>query len=268
MPQVNNKLNWFFCLNENRSGAFMDMAKVAVLSAAEYDFNKYCIYDGDNADFVTFLKQYGVKVIFHESSFKEKITEMVDKDPRPTFYGAFLRVDIPLIIEKLQLPVEHYLYTDCDVIFMNDPTEYLYSLTPKYMAATGEVTKNDTNMFNSGVMWCNTAAMKASYLDFYDLVISRQFKFIATDQGALNEFYTHEKMCDEMNWKPYWGINKTAYLVHFHGPKPYHFKIYLNEGKKLTNPHIKNYGRFLNKAHDDEYKYYVKLYSDFLKQTY
>ena len=268
MPQVNNKLNWFFCLNENRAGAFLDMAKVAVLSAAEYDFNKYCIYDGDNAEFVAFLEQNDVRVIFHESSFKEKITEMVDKIAHPTFYGAFLRVDIPLIIEKLQLPITQYLYTDCDVIFINDPTEYLYSLTPKYLAATGEYTRDDTKMFNSGVMWCNTEAMRASYKDFYNLVISKNFKFVATDQGALNEFYTHEKMCDEINWKPYWGVNERAYLVHFHGPKPYHFKIYLNEGKKLTNPHIRGYGSFLNESNEEKYKHYLKLYNNFLRQTY
>jgi len=263
-----NKLNWFFCLNENRAGAFLDMAKVAVLSATEYAFNKYCVYDGNNQEFVDFLKEHGVTVIFHESSFKEKITELVDSGKHPTFYGAFLRVDIPLIIEKLQLPIDHYLYTDCDIIFMNDPTDYLHSLTPKYLAATGEYTRDDIKMFNSGVMWCNTANMKATYQAFYDLVVSKSFKFVATDQGALNEFYKHDKMCDEMNWKPYWGVNNEAYLVHFHGPKPYHFKIYLNCGKELTNPHIKGFGSFLNEQNEDKYKYYVKMYSEFLRRTY
>lgn len=262
------KINWFFCLNENRSGAFLDMAKVAVLSSLDYEMNRYCIYDGDNKEFIDFLEQNGVQVILHESSFKEKITEMVEKIAHPTFYGAFLRIDIPLIIKKLNLNIDYYLYTDCDVIFINDPTDFLLSLTPESIAATGEFTKNDSKMFNSGVMWCNNKKMLDTYQSFYDFVISKQFKFVATDQGALNEFYKHEKIIDEMNWKPYWGINENAYLIHFHGPKPYHFKIYLNEGKKLTNPQIRSYGSFLNEKHENEYKHCLKLYNGFLRQTY
>jgi len=262
------KINWFFCLNENRSGAFMDMAKVAVLSSLSYNFNAYCLYDGDNKEFINFLKENGVTVILHESSFKNKITEMVEEVAHKTFYGAFLRIDIPLIIKQLNLDIEYYLYTDCDVIFTRDPTDFLLKLTPETIAATGEFNQNDVKMFNSGVMWCNTKNMLDTYQEFYDFVISKQFKFVATDQGALNEFYKHQKISDEINWKPYWGINESAYLIHFHGPKPYHFKIYLNESRKLTNPHIKNYGSFLNEKHELEYKYCVNLYNGFLRQTY
>jgi hypothetical protein len=25
----------------------------------------------------------------------------------------------------------------------------------------------------------------------------------------------------ELNWKPYWGINPAAKIIHFHGPKPF-----------------------------------------------
>lgn len=264
----NNKINWFFCLNENRAGAFLDMAKVAVLSSMEYDMNRYCLYDGDNVDFIDFLKKCGVNVILHESSFKPKIKEMVEQIAHPTFYGAFLRVDIPLIIQKLNLDIDYYLYTDCDVIFTNDPTDFLTNLTPATIAATGEFTQNDSEMFNSGVMWCRTKTMLATYQAFYDFVISKQFKFVATDQGALNEFYIHHKMADEINWKPYWGINENAYIVHFHGPKPYHYKIYLNESRKLTNPQIRHYGSFLNLDHDPKYRHYVKLYNGFLRTTY
>jgi hypothetical protein len=46
------------------------------------------------------------------------------------------------------------------------------------------------------------------------------------DQGLLNAlFLTH---CDWMpnthNWKPYWGVNKDAIIVHFHGPKQAHVR--------------------------------------------
>jgi hypothetical protein len=30
-----------------------------------------------------------------------------------------------------------------------------------------------------------------------------------------------DKLDPKMNWKPYWGINSDAYMIHFHGPKPF-----------------------------------------------
>ena len=42
------------------------------------------------------------------------------------------------------------------------------------------------------------------------------------DQGYLNElcFNDMEILPIEYNWKPYWGINGNAKLIHFHGMKP------------------------------------------------
>ena len=34
---------------------------------------------------------------------------------------------------------------------------------------------------------------------------------------AINMF---DLLPDELNWKPYWGLNSNAEIVHFHGPKP------------------------------------------------
>merc|ERR1712183_971764 len=45
----------------------------------------------------------------------------------------------------------------------------------------------------------------------------------ALDQGALIDFYNRSFtiiMNPMFNWKPYWGFNSSAVLIHFHGPKP------------------------------------------------
>ena len=265
----NKKLNWFFCLNENRAGAFLEMAMVAVLSAVPYDFNMYCLYDGDNEKFVSFLESHGVHVIQHESSFKSKITELVAAQSHKTYYGAFLRIDIPLVIRELGLDIDHYFYTDCDVVFTRDPRDFLNSYTPETIAATGETKKDEMDFFNSGVMWCNTVGMLDTYQAFYDFVVFHEFKFTATDQGALNAFYKHQKIQDEINWKPYWGINEDAYLVHFHGPKPYHVKQYLNDGEQLTDANLKqHYGALLNDNNIRSYKYYLRQYNILLRKMY
>ena len=43
------------------------------------------------------------------------------------------------------------------------------------------------------------------------------------DQGAYNGHYQGRfdvHLYARWNWKPYWGHNRAAALVHFHGPKP------------------------------------------------
>lgn len=257
------KIPWFFCLNENRDSLFLEMAKVAVASSIDCKFDRYCIYDGSNVEFEAFLKDYNVTVIKHESLFKKDIIQYVDKVSHNTYFGAFLRIDIPLIIANLHLPYTRYLYTDCDVIFQNDPTELLLTNYPKCISATGEFKKNDTDFFNSGVMWCNTVSLQDSYESFSNFIKAEKFNFKACDQGALNSFYRAEKLEDSINWKPYWGVNDNAHIIHFHGPKPVHFKIWLNNQKKLTDPRIKNYGSFLNLENFEMYKNYVKIYNKF-----
>ena len=43
------------------------------------------------------------------------------------------------------------------------------------------------------------------------------------DQGAFNMFYAGQfevRLWPSWNWKPYWGYQSDAKLLHFHGPKP------------------------------------------------
>ena len=262
------KIPWFFCLNENRDSLFLEMAKVAVASSVECNFDRYCVYDGNNVEFESFLKDYNVTVIKHESLFKKAILKSVDAKLHNIFFGAYLRIDIPKIIDTLKLNFDRYLYTDCDVIFQKDPSGNLLKSSPAYIAAAGEFTQNEMKYFNSGVMWCNTKSLLESYDSFDYFVQSEKFKFEAFDQGALNSFYTAEKFEDTLNWKPYWGVNEHAYIIHFHGPKPYHFKLWLNSQKKLIDPRVKNYGFFLNEKNSDMYKYYVKIYNTYLRSTF
>ena len=42
------------------------------------------------------------------------------------------------------------------------------------------------------------------------------------DQEAYRAFYkgAWDTLPLDLNWKPYWGINEAAQIIHFHGPKP------------------------------------------------
>ena len=39
-----------------------------------------------------------------------------------------------------------------------------------------------------------------------------------------------------LNWKPYWGWNPEAEIVHFHGPKPVAIRNFLAEGLLPSDP--------------------------------
>ncbi len=47
------------------------------------------------------------------------------------------------------------------------------------------------------------------------------------DEAAYRWFYRDsngplwDRLRPELNWKPYWGWNPQARIIHFHGPKPY-----------------------------------------------
>src|SRR4051794_28018626 len=66
--------------------------------------------------------------------------------------------------------------------------------------------------------------MRASYPQFVDFIKTNIVRLSKTgyDQPRLREFYKgkYDPLPAEFNWKPYWGYNALASIVHFHGPKP------------------------------------------------
>ncbi|MFM6397356.1 hypothetical protein, partial [Planktothrix sp.] len=143
-PSVNSnntsKLKWFFAINSESPGfdSYSQMLKVAVQTAQRNtSLEPFCIYDGSENDVTQWLRENGVTVIHHRSPHYEQF-----KREFPSCYtvaaGAFLRVEIPKIVEMYGMPDEYVLYTDCDVIFQNDFVDRLKRLTCKYIAAAPE----------------------------------------------------------------------------------------------------------------------------------
>jgi hypothetical protein len=218
------KIPWFICLND-RKNIYNDLAKIAAKSSEVCEnFDRYCLYAGEDQAFVDYLTGTGVTVIKHKSTFTDDINK-TNRIPgeKLLMQGTYMRMDIPKVMHERGLDYSHYFYTDTDVIFQKDPYTELVDNLPSTIAATGEFTEqgNVKNLFNAGVMLCNTRYMYNSYEDLIQFVKLGKYNFQAHDQGALNIFYKDAvcKFSDLLNWKIYWGINKEAYLVHFHGLK-------------------------------------------------
>ena len=108
--------------------------------------------------------------------------------------------------------------------FLKNPR--LDYLKPKLFAVAPEFEHGNYVNFNTGVMIINTSGMRAEDNDFISFIQSNIASFEAFDQGAFRAYFAgrHDFLPETLNWKPYWGANQSAEIIHFHGVKPQHAK--------------------------------------------
>ena len=258
-----------FLACSDRNNLHKEMAPHAINSAiVNTDFEIVFMYDGADEIFVKKLAEKGVKVERSRSRFYEYWGEK-GEGWRGIASGAYLRLEIPEVCKRNNFSDEFVLYTDCDVIFLKQPDFSSYS--PKYFAASTEsnraglILENMYPNMNSGVMLINVNGMGSSLNKFSEFCINNKFDFKAVDQGALMEFYKNQWdfLAEEYNWKTYWGINKNAFIIHYHGPKAKHMQNSLL-GENIPankNPSILN--KFLIKLTKLEITYFINLYKKY-----
>jgi lipopolysaccharide biosynthesis glycosyltransferase len=255
----NEYINWFICLNDN-STEFITLAKKAICSAEKFKINKFCVYSGNNTEFIDFLNKHNTKIIRTEFSLGKKLIEIFPEKKIEILLATYLRIDLPEIIKKDNLFKENYfLYTDCDIIFLKDPSTELNKLKPKYFCASSEFQKEKGAYFNAGVMWINLENMQKSAAEFKNFLLQTDFNSAKDDQSTLNTFYgsKYDFLDIKFNWKPYWGINNDAFILHFHGPKPNLARNYLTQ----NTPVPVSYTKLLNEETKNYYSHYLNIYS-------
>ncbi len=211
---------------ESNSNVYVDLLEVALKSARLNTTLELCVlYDGPkNHRCYRLLNKYGVQIIRHKFSHEKEIYRLFDHDflGRPMdpkkIVSAFMRMDIPFVEKK----AEYVLYVDLDVLFTRDIREEDLP-KPAYLAACGEFSpaQDMSQYFNAGVMVLNVRNMrrrcKLIFKDLENGTVVRGF-----DQGYLNKYCLADRtwLPVEYNWKPYWGINPEAAIIHYHGMKP------------------------------------------------
>lgn len=206
----------------NEGGTRGDIAlhtKLAILSARKHtDLEPQLLYTGTRNEFTKWLEDHGVNVIDSDVPYLHVI-EKLAAEGRYTLQtaGHWLRTNVCLAEQK----DEYVLYTDVDVLFMKNPQ--IKDIRPKYFAAAPEFDPNSWNYFNAGVMVVRPAGLREDYQKFEEYLIENICKetYNFHDQIAYNRFYRDrwDRLPLELNWKPYWGPNKEAEILHYHGPK-------------------------------------------------
>lgn len=222
------RLLWFTVVGSSDETNYMLMLQAALESGLQ------CC--SDNIYPVVLLGQYDIPrwmtllnrssevlVLNHNTSFAPRIARRA-KNKLLSKHGTYLRLDIPVVIGNaariiskygIRVRTDYVLYTDCDVILRNIDRIY----TPKILAMGPEVLKG--GMVNSGVMFINVTGFNEARGALIDYADKKRWEFGWMDQRLINKFFgdTREPLPDEYNWKPYWGVNKDANVLHFHGPK-------------------------------------------------
>ncbi|OYV39646.1 MAG: hypothetical protein B7Z80_06675 [Rhodospirillales bacterium 20-64-7] len=214
-------MKWFFCwCQETESRTDHDwpnLIRATVQSAAHTGLDPHMLYDGVETPFIAELRNRGVKVIFHRLSFADALSRHRPGDERyhAVARGAFLRFDIPLVCQGDD---EFVLYTDADVMFRATPDFRGYR--PDMIAAAPQFERGNRADMNSGVMLINLPKFRAALPGL--VRFATENLALGLDQEVLRAWLGHDYLLlpDIYNWKPYWGQNADAPIVHWHGPKP------------------------------------------------
>lgn len=243
-------MDWFLALNEGSLAfdLYCDLARVAVESARTHtSLRPNFIYDGNDNPFTDWLRGRGVRIFRQRSFLADELEALGKRRKNPMLpaisRGAFLRMEVPEIARAHGLS-DRVLYTDCDVLFRSEVVPELDRVECHLFAVAPEFDRADFELMNSGVMLMNAAALEKSLPDF-QRYLREQIEVLPAewDQGAYRRFYRDERgvlwdrLPPELNWKPYWGDNEAAKIVHFHGPKPFHrgyFDSHFPELKHLS----------------------------------
>jgi hypothetical protein len=242
---------------------FKEMTKHAVMSAlANTTLRMMCLYDGTDMNFVQWLQQHHVTVIQHQISFlKNYLAIGRESKVNAMARGMMLRIDIPIILRRLNYPDDYILYTDTDVIFVKNP---VFTIKPTYFSCCNQFVQEPSSIdMNSGVMYMNVKMMEQTYTSFIQHMIKNRFVAPdgdAFDQGQYASFYAGkwDHLPPTYNWKPYWGINNDAIIVHYHGSKASDLEKFFTPSASQVAQIVHLLFQGLNKTLD--WKEYLKRY--------
>ncbi|MDY7022779.1 MAG: hypothetical protein SWJ54_15730, partial [Cyanobacteriota bacterium] len=224
-------MKWFIATNDfsHRFEQYAQMIKVAVYSAQKNtSLEPFLIYDGKENDLTQWLRKNQVEIIGHRTPHYNKF-KTLSQGHFNVGTGAFLRVEIPNILDRLGIRDQYILYTDCDVMFAQDVVDDLENTSCEYFSVAPDQDPDNPDWINTGVMYMNVVNLLKKHDDFNRFIDSELSNLVkqSYDQGAYRRFFKGmwNHLDITMNWKAYWQPNPEAKIIHFHGPKPVNSQI-------------------------------------------
>jgi hypothetical protein len=250
-------LKWYCAISAETLDAveynWRDMIRVAIGTALKNTrLRPHLIYDGPEDAFCASMRRQGAVVIRRRTSIFPELYARYKDNPKllAVVRGAFLRLEIPFIEQDDSI----VLYTDCDVMFLRDPE--IDTIIPDAFGASSQFSKSDPEDMNSGVMLINVPVLRSKMPELMEF--ARRSLHLGLDQEILRGFFgtNYSFMDNSLNWKPYWGWNSSAQIVHFHGPKPVAVRQFIIDGTAPSDP---NWLTLLG-WNSAGYEYYTRLW--------
>lgn len=226
-------MKWACGLNEGavHFGSYVEMLCVAIHTARRHNtgLEPFLLYSGAENPETERLRALGFTIIPCQSFLYDRLRALAADEDYPEAWkygdGVFLRLELPMLAQRLGWDDEHLLYTDCDVMFTARFQARELPRPARYFAVAPEGDGADWNNFNSGVMVMHLPSLREIDAPLREQAIVDLPQSVRQDwdQFTLRRFFRGqvEQLPALFNWKPYWGPNPEARVIHFHGPKPF-----------------------------------------------
>ena len=213
-------MEYFFGINEGGVPHLGMHARILVQTAKRVGVDALSLlYAGQACAFTEWMERQGISVVFTQP----RITSSLREAARRGLYsldmlGHWLRSEVCFMSGGDAFAT----YVDCDTVFLQKPA--LDAVRPDVFACAPEFDPDNWSYVNTGVMVMNKAALREDYFRFSECALKKIFfagdRYL-NDQIVYNELYRGkwERLDLVHNWKPYWGFNAAASILHFHGPK-------------------------------------------------
>jgi hypothetical protein len=221
-------MKWYFAYNGCTELGQFPLIRMAVNSARRHtDLEPHCIVSGPRGPCVDWLERQGVVVHSRDIPILGILRQYKETHPDYDIVsarGAYLRLEISQIEQREKF----ILYTDTDVLFRS--IDGLGQFRPWIVAVAPEFDQKGTDK-NTGVMVINVPRFRRWVDRIYEFTVGDPGKMSAHDQTAICQVlrpWRKQRLDPQFNWKPYWGFNSSARIVHWHGPKPVHAEAMIN----------------------------------------
>ncbi len=207
---------WYFAFNQNMVALYAATIRTAIHSCRKYtDLIPHALYYGERSAFIDEIAEAGVVIPDYTPSYLH-VTNWGKYSINPA-NPIFLRADI----SSLEQEDDYILFSDIGALFLNSLQE-LNSIQPEYVAMPSRLEQDNIQVLSSDVMVMNVKAMRETREDFFRYVAACLPSLTTLGADPMASFYqgVSELLPPIFAWKPYWGIETTAKIVHFQRPTP------------------------------------------------